>query len=57
MLLPFVTDDKGKPLAEAEANGLLGQLTMAQMRATFAAFNKQVEEAMAETLPNGPGPS
>ena len=57
MLVPFVTHNKDKSLAEAEANALLGQLTMAQMKATFAAFNKQVEEAMAETLPNGPGPS
>lgn len=57
MLVPFVTDGDGKPLAEAEANALLGQLTMAQMKATFSAFNKQVEEAMSETLPNEPGPS
>ncbi len=57
MLLPFVVDADGAPLVEETAGALLGRLTMNQMRETFTAFTKQVETAMSETLPNGPGPS
>lgn len=57
MLLPFVVDAEGKPLEPAAADALLGQLTMRQMRETFAAFSKQIEEVMGEALPNGSGPS
>ena len=55
LMSAFVVDADGKPLPQAEAEAMIGQLSIAKMRETVAAFNAQVAAAMAETLPNEPG--
>lgn len=56
MLLAFVVDADGQPVDPEQANTLLGQLTLTQIRETFTAFSEQVKEAMDGALPNEPGP-
>ncbi len=55
LMSAFVVGADGKPLPQAEAEALLGQLSIVKMREAIAAFNAQVNTAMQDTLPNEPG--
>ncbi len=55
ILVKFAVDENGKPLPDEDANRLIGQLSLTQMRELFNEFGAQINTEMAETLPNGRG--
>ena len=55
ILVKFATNGDGAKLPEAEANELIGALTVAQMRVVFDDFGEQLAAEMKATLPNGRG--
>lgn len=51
ILAKFAVGPDGKPLSAEDADAVIGQLKISQIREVFAEFGRQVNDAMQETLP------
>lgn len=56
IIVKFAVNGDGRKLPAEEAEAVVGQLNIGQMRAIFAEFSEQIGAALNDQLPKAPAP-